>query len=1402
MSHFSGSHSSTPEPKNTFTDLPTASTPPNGKPNLGNRHSLYANLRASKSDFFFRRGQHARTASTPVATPPPRVDHDSSPVADSPIYALDSRRNRNRSSSRPLSIIQTYQPPVMDVNEDTIPELQPIFTFLNSHANKLYQEGYFLKLEDQNTQGKPNADRTWTECFAQLVGTVLSLWDAAELDAAGEDGEVLPKFINLTDASIKMIESLPTRSNDEQPLENILSISTAGRNRYLLHFNSRHSLVQWTAGIRLAMYEHSTLQEAYTGALIAGKGKSLNNIGVIMERSRTPIDQWVRVRFGAGVPWRRCWCVINPPDEKEWQKAQKEHKKKNPYDRSHGPVIKGDIKFYDSRKDGKKQKKIQPIATISDAYSAFALYPQAKSLIDASTLVKIEGNITIHSDPPSSTEGFVFIMPEVHPAVSGFEMMLRFLFPTWDTFGLYGRPGRLVASVLDSRSLMFAMPKHKRYGYLEILDVAGLITTDGSSGWSEKDWRKKMKELTGTRMNAIEEGGEGREGSGRSRANSRSKRLSFGAPAGGAPRPRVGFADEAPPSNRTSRSLSLNSRPVLRNDSNSPSDREPLPSNMLDIRSPPPPPAHGASPASVSPIALQGPNPNFTLSNEERAEAPIHDFEGMQRMQTPEPVSRPPRFSHAPGSLPPVRPYHSPELRRANSRLSVTTLQQLTNNGGVAAGGQGVSGSEGERSSEEQHETPPQYFNQRSPPPVHMSANNAGIPTNTGSREALMEQHLSPSPSPGFPPSHMMGPGAKRSRSPLNSPMEPPPPGSRGPSPGSRPRTPNSRPGTAGSGNRPPPPTGYGPPPGNMPPGYRGPPPGMPPPGMPPSGRGRGRGRPPPNMPPPGRGYPNQPPPGMFRGPPGPPGPPGQPNPSGPPGPGQRGPRNANLPPLNTTSPQRKPLPMRTDSLQARAGRDDLPSQSPSSSSGSFTGNRIDAAGLGQVRSQGAPQPGVRRQNTDYSQSSSRYDANSRYEDSSRYDDGASTDSPDYASSRPSTDTASSAERPRAGVLRTIGNPEDTDSETDRARFDIPNIDFGPTVNYATAPRTKTPTPMMSPPASFSPGPRSFSPAQRSHSPAPVPPRKSPGPSTSQSHTESDETARRSVIWQPAALNARPASPVAHGLTAEEYVQQRAAAAAVSPQYAHQRHSSGNTITAAYRAGTPTPPLGRGLGQDYVGSGHSRSNSQDLLQRPNSRGATELLQRPGSRGAGAVLGGQHGSADAHLTAREQEHVARVTGSPLINLAGNRNAPPAGSGLVGAIEARERDKEQMKQGWSSQAAQLAINQRQQHQAQLQYQQAMPSPSLPPAGMYSNLARVGSPVSPMQQGFGMAQNYGSPGGRPFEQGWTPASPQFHSPPPGNFMPGSFSPPPPQQFSPARSPPSQGQGPNPYPYHGQAF
>jgi CCR4-NOT transcriptional complex subunit CAF120 len=90
------------------------------------------------------------TPNSPASAPTP--EYGASPVNGSP---TTNGHQRQRSNSRPLSMVQAYQPPLMDINQDTIPELQPIFTFLNSHANKLYQEGYFLKLDDQNTRMCP-----------------------------------------------------------------------------------------------------------------------------------------------------------------------------------------------------------------------------------------------------------------------------------------------------------------------------------------------------------------------------------------------------------------------------------------------------------------------------------------------------------------------------------------------------------------------------------------------------------------------------------------------------------------------------------------------------------------------------------------------------------------------------------------------------------------------------------------------------------------------------------------------------------------------------------------------------------------------------------------------------------------------------------------------------------------------------------------------------------------------------------------------------------------------------------------------------------------------------------------------------------------------------------------------
>ncbi|KAK0672867.1 hypothetical protein QBC41DRAFT_7250 [Cercophora samala] len=1154
----------------------------------------------------------------------------------------------------------------MELSSQTPAEFLPIFSLLNSHSNKLYQEGYFLKLDDQDIKGKPNPDRTWTECFAQLVGTVLSLWDAAELDAAGDDGEVLPKFINLTDASIKMvsglgfshfgwaiankklqIESLPTRSADEQPLQNILSISTAGRNRYLLHFNSHHSLIQWTSGIRLAMYEHSTLQEAYTGAVVAGKGKTLNSINIIMERSRVPVQEYVRVRFGAGVPWRRCWCVIEPPSEKDYQKAQKEHKKRSAYDRSHAPILKGEIRFFDTKKEAEKKKKHQkPIATITDAYAAYAIYPQAKALIDGSTLLKIEGEIHIHTEPPSSTEGFVFIMPESHPMVPGFEMLLRFLFPTWDTFGLYGRPGRLCASPRDSRSLMFAMPKHKKYGYLELLDVSGLITTDGSSSWSEREWRKKLKELTGTRMLDMEAAGD--------TASQSSKRLSQG----GQPKARVGFASDDGSSGRSSRSMSV-TRPGTRTDSAPPdANRERAPSAMAghgkharntsdpQFDNNPPYPYdmdnHAVGPSAMRPADRARTFASDLASTPERVSSedenprgiPGYNLNEMQRMMTPEPVNPPPAFAHGTGSRPYPKPQPSPELRREHNRLSDTTLSQLANAGGMGPGGYPDEQLRGD------HAMSPQsgYSGPRGQPVQTQTTSAVTMESNAnynGSREVLTAPATYQASPGSIPP--RLDSLQNRSDSPLKHSVFGPDSNAThhmnsGPSTG---------PSSTGSGMRPT----------------------LSPQG--PHSSSQDHQQPNGNQTAPSSGLPSG-----RRTPP----------------PSSRHDMSFNFPERSPI--HRKPLPARSTSLEHN-------NQEPVSPI-SFS----------------SPPP-------------------NRSE--SHLDDAASTASPDYASThRGSIELpVRSTERPRIGVLKSTGEDAPLSGVKAGEGYEIPDIDFGRTLNYGALPPGK----VLSAPGS-SHGTDSGSGMESPRQVITPSGRRSPGPGPAYSHLrqESSDSFRRSVAWQPGAVPGSTASND-RSISPEQFVQQRASM--------HQRNPSGYTLN-EFRAGTPTSPYKRP--NSNIAS-HSRSNSADLL----SSG------RPVSQAG--ILALSSGEVSSYLSAREQEHVARMTGSPLIAIAGNKGSPQTKVGLVGAIEAREREKAQMRQGIGGQAVAQAIDQRnreQHQQAQRAAQAAFAQQQAHFTAQYQGFMGPGSISTPSSQSSPRPQfplQYGP-------QSWSPQVMSQHS------------------------------------------
>lgn len=1028
------------------------------------------------------------------------------------------------------------------------------------------------------------------------------------------------------------------------------------------------------------MFEHATLQEAYTGSLVAGKGKLLNNIKIIMERTKFKQEDWARVRFGAGTPWRRCWCIISPPDEKEVQQQQKSLKKKSAYDRTL-PVLKGNIKFYDTRKI---KKTTRPIATINDAYSAYAIYPQSKPLIDQSTLVKVEGTITIHSSPETTTEGFIFVMPETHPAVTGFEIMLRWLVPLYDVYGLYGRPNRLIADVLDVRSLMFALPQTRRYGYLDTLDVAQLINEPGSLSWSEKDWRLRLKELTASRQTMYQADGErprSRASSYRGHRNSlpsRSGTLRFDDSASVKsahsmrgevpPMPSLHNTGSAPPesgqfepprANGHQRSVSeatpfatpprkqRSQRHGQESQNYTPSTlsqeqarpytqdgRQGFTSSRVSFEQnlqngqggsvPPLPPPHGI------PVGAQARNPQVqryaaeqdgnqerhSSESEGRTRTPVSADsqpidQGLRPSSPPAPVAAPPAFAHEPGAQPRKRPALSPELRRATSRMSVTTLAQLADagqlspNGSIAAAGAAAAwNAEGQRRNGRTSE----------------DHGHRGVIDNVTGRRTHADRYTN---AEGVV---LADAGRTASQSSLQFGVEIPPQSTiRGVSPLSQ-----------SSGQSP--------------------------------------------LPEKQEQYP-------F------------------PNPGVVEDSRPDIRRSSTShSISRKPVPSKSPAPdRPPLPQTELPPPTQRSSLESLRQHVVDENALAQVRS--------------YTMQSNQSHQTSM--EGSVYDDD-STASPDYASTRQSTETRRSKpsmDRPRAGVLKTVGTVEPEQKEGSA----IPTVDFGPTLTYdprkASRPGTGgtmtpqmldsgTPSDRLTP--SPQPSPRGGSPGgkQRSESIptskiASSPYERSPSRNlhTPEGHrrtpsTGSEADNARTVAWQPATSGGSPGPR--QSITPEQFVQQRATASRMTPIYAHGRKPPGVPSPSGSRH-----PSGEVPTQQQLQHGRQSSFPKELPPRPISRAASTMMNAPSV------------DVSAHLSAREQEHVARVTGSPLINMAGSSPRPgqgPPGGGLVGAIEAREKEKREMREGVSSHMVQHAIAQRQHHnQVQQQRQQSFPQPS---------------------------------------------------------------------------------------------
>lgn len=449
----------------------------------------------------------------------------------------------------------------------------------------------------------------------------------------------------------------------------------------------------------------------------------------------------------------------------------------------------------------------------------------------------------------------------------------------------------------------------------------------------------------------------------------------------------------------------------------------------------------------------------------------------------------------------------------------------------------------------------------------------------------------------------------------------------------------------------------------------------------------------------------------------------------------------------------------------------------------------------------------------------------------------AASTEPDYASTVGSIhEDRKPVERPRAGKLKTVGNPDLVQdvpkaSRDERVRHsiykqsvDVPNINFGPTYAYKPSGRPGSSGMALDTNTDGPSRPRSKDNLRSSgrNTPGGL----SPGENYRQSyfagaadgdHSRS-HSRRQSVAWTPS--GGSPSHQQRPSLTPEQWVQQRAAIAA-QPQYAptpaqlaHHRTGSSGSFNAQQqlrKSMTKTPPpFGRSVSGDWTqqvqdqhtppSRPHSRAASAYLTQqaqptqhvRPTSRGAgvyldqqrtrsnsrgagTYLDQQPSrpksrnagmyldqqpnrsnSRGAGVYLDtpptrplsrsagtylnlGMGSTQPANLSAREQMHVARATGTPLLDTSANARKKQnldekASAGLVGAIGAREREKAAMKTSHrSSMVVENAIRARQDQQAEAQmqaYQQQMQE--MQQQNMYFNQQQAyGAPFTPGTQ-----------------------------------------------------------------------
>ncbi|KAJ8072371.1 hypothetical protein PM082_015930 [Marasmius tenuissimus] len=376
------------------------------------------------------------------------------------------------------------------------PEIRSVVQLTAAHAHKVYVSGRLVRRIERDANGhRPTKDDGWTEVWAQLGGTTLSIWDMKAINEASQQGkEVPPTYINMTDAFVQVLGAITIPvpgTNTSERQENVLTLNTAGSNLLFFACPSTTALIAWASALRLSSWEKSRLEEIYTAHLIRIT-LSARDIPTTLTRGR--LEGWVRVRIAGQTDWKSFWMVISgapesTPDElgrvpsnngagaattgnatgRKKRMSNLFSTKDKEANGNTGPSFqKPTVAMYTSPKPKDKKK---PVLTMTDVAQAFAVYPERPELITRSTLIKLEGSLGAEemAGGMRGREGWLLVMPQLEGSLSPAAEMLKWVIALHDAFKLYGRPQAWTWDPRDPQSLMFAYPvgPHKDLLFLE-----------------------------------------------------------------------------------------------------------------------------------------------------------------------------------------------------------------------------------------------------------------------------------------------------------------------------------------------------------------------------------------------------------------------------------------------------------------------------------------------------------------------------------------------------------------------------------------------------------------------------------------------------------------------------------------------------------------------------------------------------------------------------------------------------------------------------------------------------------------------------------------------------------------------------------------------------------------------